>query len=152
MPHPGKFHNPKPPSSRFSSLLSSVSKSSVLFPLDIRNRLAILPSVQANSKTRKLASARSEIIKALAHPSRVLIADALAGGELCVCEMTELVGADISTVSKHLTIMRQAGLLEAEKRGPNQYYRLCCPCLGDFFRCIDSIQQSKAKSMARCCI
>jgi ArsR family transcriptional regulator len=122
------------------------------FPFDIRNRLAILPSMQANAKTRKVAAARAEIIKALAHPSRILIADALAGGELCVCELTELVGADISTVSKHLTVMRQAGLLESEKRGPNQYYSLRCPCLADFFRCIDSIQQSKAKALVRCCI
>ena len=67
---------------------------------------------------------RANVIKALAHPSRVLIASALIDGERCVCELTELVGADISTVSKHLSVMKNAGLVEIEKRGLNVYYRL----------------------------
>ncbi len=54
--------------------------------------------------------ARARIAKALAHPSRLLILDALRQGELCVCELTPLVGADQSTVSKHLAVLRQAGL------------------------------------------
>lgn len=95
---------------------------------------------------------RSDIIKALAHPSRLLIADALADGEHCVCELTELIGADISTVSKHLSLMKAVGLVAIEKRGQNVYYRLCCPCLNDFFRCVDSIQRSHSKKLqAACC-
>ncbi len=82
---------------------------------------------------------RANVIKALAHPSRVLIASALIDGERCVCELTELVGADISTVSKHLSVMKNAGLVEIEKRGLNVYYRLRCPCLMEFFRCVDLI-------------
>ena len=82
---------------------------------------------------------RANVIKALAHPSRVLIAEALIDGERCVCELTELVGADISTVSKHLSVMKNAGLVEIEKRGLNVYYRLRCPCLMEFFRCVDLI-------------
>ena len=64
---------------------------------------------------------RANVIKALAHSSRVLIASALIDGERCVCELTELVGADISTVSKHLSVMKNAGLVEIEKRGLNVY-------------------------------
>ncbi len=45
--------------------------------------------------------ARARVAKALAHPSRLIILDAIADGERCVCELTELVGADQSTVSKH---------------------------------------------------
>jgi ArsR family transcriptional regulator len=86
---------------------------------------------------------RAEVIKALAHPSRALIAAALVDGELCVCELQELVGADMSTVSKHLSIMKQAGWLEVEKRGLNQYYRLRCPCLMEFFRCVDLIARCR---------
>jgi len=82
---------------------------------------------------------RANVIKGLAHPSRVLIAEALIDGERCVCELTELVGADISTVSKHLSVMKNAGLVEIEKRGLNVYYRLRCPCLMEFFRCVDLI-------------
>ncbi|MGH8047121.1 MAG: ArsR/SmtB family transcription factor [Chthoniobacterales bacterium] len=87
--------------------------------------------------------ARAGIIKALAHPSRVLIASALVEGQRCVCELQELVGADMSTVSKHLSVMKRAGWLEVEKRGLNQYYRLRCPCLLEFFRCIDLISRCR---------
>lgn len=94
-------------------------------------------------------SARTErrvaVIKALAHPSRLVIAEALQRGELCVCELRDLVGSDISTVSKHLTVMREAGLLDMEKRGLNVYYRLCCPCLRNFLECVDSLAPSKNK-------
>jgi ArsR family transcriptional regulator len=82
---------------------------------------------------------RVAVIKALAHPSRLIIAEALQGGEQCVCDLRELVGSDLSTVSKHLTVMREAGLLEMEKRGQNVYYRLRCPGLLSVFECVDSL-------------
>ena len=75
---------------------------------------------------------RAQVVKALAHPSRILIAEALIDGEQCVCELTELVGADMSTVSKHLSIMKAAGLVEVEKRGLNVFYRLRCQLPGRF--------------------
>jgi ArsR family transcriptional regulator len=79
------------------------------------------------------------IIKALAHPSRLTIAEALQDGEQCVRDLRELVGADLSTVSKHLAVMRDAGLLKMEKRGLNVFYSLRCPCLLSFFECVDSL-------------
>ena len=88
-------------------------------------------------------TARSErrvtLIKALAHPSRLAMAEALQDGELCVCDLRDLVGADLSTVSKHLSIMRDAGLLDMEKRGLNVFYRLRCSCLLSFLECVDSL-------------
>ena len=72
---------------------------------------------------------RAAVIKALGHPSRLLIVDELARGERCVCELTELVGADISTVSKHLSVLKRAGLVQDEKRGVQVFYRLRCPCI-----------------------
>ena len=93
---------------------------------------------------------RVAIIKALAHPSRLSIAEALQSGEQCVCDLRELVGADLSTVSKHLTVMRAAGLLEMEKRGLNVYYRLRCPCLLSFFECVDSlVPETETKARKR---
>lgn len=88
---------------------------------------------------------RVAIIKALAHPSRLVIAESLQGGEQCVCDLRELVGGDLSTVSKHLAVMREAGLLEMEKRGLNVYYRLRCPCLLGFFECVDSLAADPEK-------
>jgi DNA-binding transcriptional ArsR family regulator len=116
--------------------------------LDTINYLAILPSM-LTVKAKARSEARAEVVKALAHPSRVLMADALTEGERCVCELTELVGADISTVSKHLSVMKAAGLVEVEKRGLNQFYRLRCPCLLEFFRCVDLITQTATRSPRR---
>ena len=94
---------------------------------------------------------RAAVIKALAHPSRLLVAEALMDGEMCVCDLKDLVGADMSTVSKHLSLMRQAGVLVCEKRGLNIYYRLACDCLGDFLRCLDKLAPGRPASSKRCC-
>ena len=88
-------------------------------------------------------TARSErrvtLIKALAHPSRLSIAETLQNGEQCVCDLRTLIGSDLSTVSKHLTILREAGIVEMEKRGLNVFYRLRCPCLVGFLDCVDTL-------------
>ncbi len=65
--------------------------------------------------------------------------DALTTGERCVCELTELVGADQSTVSKHLAILKNAGLVADRKDGVLTYYQLRIPCLQGFFECIESV-------------
>jgi ArsR family transcriptional regulator len=104
-----------------------------------------------NAADRARLERRAEVIKALAHPSRILIVELLAQGERCVCELTDSVGADMSTVSKHLSLMKSVGLVEVEKRGQNAYYRLACPCLGDFFECVDSIQRSHAQKLQMAC-
>lgn len=105
-----------------------------------------------NATDRARLERRAEVIKALAHPSRIFIAEILAQGERCVCELTDSVGADISTVSKHLSLMKAAGLVEVEKRGQNAYYRLACPCLEDFLACVDTIQRDRTRRhQAACC-
>ncbi len=84
--------------------------------------------------------ARTKIMKALAHPARLLIVDELSrSGERCVCELTDLVGADMSTVSRHLALLKSAGLLEDEKRGQKVFYRRRVKCILDFFTCIESV-------------
>ena len=64
------------------------------------------------------------ITKALADENRVRMLLALRGGELCVCQITELFGLAPSTISKHLSILYQAGLAESRKDGRWMYYRL----------------------------
>ncbi len=64
------------------------------------------------------------ITKALADENRVRMLLALTGGELCVCQIRELFGLAMSTVSKHLSILYQAGLAESRKEGRWIYYRL----------------------------
>jgi DNA-binding transcriptional ArsR family regulator len=65
-----------------------------------------------------------DITKALADEKRQRALMALAGGELCVCQIIELLGLAPSTVSKHMSILRQARLVEARKEGRWMYYRL----------------------------
>ncbi|MEP4078135.1 ArsR/SmtB family transcription factor [Haloferula sp.] len=86
---------------------------------------------------------RIAVIKALAHPTRLKIAESLSSGSLCVSEIHELVGGDLSTVSKHLTLMREAGWLSCEKCGLHIHYQLACNCLDEFIRCIDTLASSK---------
>jgi len=101
-----------------------------------------------NSDLKCKSERRALVVKALAHPSRIAIAEALSTGERCVCELTELVGSDTSTVLKHLAIMKNAGWLEVEKRGLNQFYRLRCPCLLEFLRCVDLISKCKGEDFS----
>jgi ArsR family transcriptional regulator len=96
-------------------------------------------------KQQALFEARAEIAKALAHPTRLFIVDMLSKGERCVCELREAVGADISTVSKHLSVLKKAGILEDDKRGLQVYYRLRCTCVLNFFSCIEGVLRENAK-------
>ncbi len=100
--------------------------------------------------SRTTSQKRAAVIKALAHPSRLLIAEALLQGERCVCDLQELVGADMSTVSKHLSLMRSAGVLACEKRGLNIYYRLACVCFADFLQCVDQMTPARPRRKSCC--
>jgi len=90
--------------------------------------------------------ARARIARALGHPSRLVMLDALAEGELCVCELTELVGADQSTVSKHLSVLKQAGIVSDRKEGTMMFYRLKVSCLQGFWQCIESVLKENLKT------
>ena len=109
-----------------------------LISVATQNLLAILPNKQmtaASSTSQK----RVAVLKALAHPTRLLLTERLMQGELCVGELRDLVGDDVSTVSKHLLILRQAGVVACQKRGLNVYYRLACDCFSDFLQCVDQV-------------
>ena len=87
-------------------------------------------------------------MKALAHPTRLFIVEELGRGERCVCELTEMVGADVSTVSKHLALLRSAGVVQDEKRGTQVYYSLRCDCALNFFACVDEVLRTVARQQA----
>lgn len=98
--------------------------------------------------------ARAVIIKAMSHPTRLFMIDELAKGEKCVSELTNLVGVDTSTISKHLSLLKSAGLVTDSKRGLQVFYRLRIPCIQDFFRCVDSVlvaNADKQGQIASCC-
>lgn len=89
---------------------------------------------------KKIYKARAEIAKALAHETRLEIIDILKEkGEKCVCELTEILEVSQSTVSKHLGVLKKAGIVESEKEGLNVTYSLQTPCVKRFFNCLDQI-------------
>lgn len=98
-----------------------------------------------NRKTKQKYEARAKVIKALAHPTRLFIVDELSGGERCVCELRDMIGADISTVSKHLAVLKQAGIVEDEKRGLQVWYSLKVPCILKFFGCVEDVLKANIR-------
>ena len=82
---------------------------------------------------------RARVIKALGHPSRLMMVDALVNGEMCVCDLRDIVGSDMSTVSKHLSVLKAAGLVSDRKLGLQVFYRLRVPCITQFFGCVEAV-------------
>ncbi|MDC0335846.1 metalloregulator ArsR/SmtB family transcription factor [Pseudodesulfovibrio sp.] len=101
--------------------------------------------MQANIVTLKQFEERAKVMKAMAHPSRLIMVDELSRGERCVCDLQELVGADMSTVSKHLSVLKKAGIVEDERRGKQVYYRLKVPCILNFFHCVESVLEANKR-------
>ena len=103
---------------------------------------------EVNSLERSVYEMRAEVMKALAHPSRLMIVEALARGERCVCELQELVGSSMPTVSRHLAQMRNAGIVSARREGNQVFYRLTCPCVLRVFLCIDEVLRAERDHIA----
>jgi len=89
--------------------------------------------------------ARAKIIKALAHPTRLFLVDELSRQERCVNELTEKVGVDMSTISRHLALLKDAGIVKDEKRGSQVYYSLKMRCVLSFFGCVETVMKSVAE-------
>ena len=89
----------------------------------------------------------ARISKALAHATRLYIIHKLDEQEYCVKELTELIGADISTVSKHLTILKNAGIITSDKRGNCIYYQLQCRCVLSMFSCLSNVIDTNKEIM-----
>jgi len=103
-----------------------------------------------DAKIRARHQARAKILKALAHPTRLFIVEELVGGEKCVCELQKMIGADMSTVSKHLAQMKSAGLVEDNKRGAQVFYTLRATCVPGFLDCIQNILKENAQRQLEC--
>ena len=98
---------------------------------------------------RLKAEARASVLKALAHPTRVYIVDLIATeGRHCVCELTDLIGADTSTVSRHLALLKSAGILYDRKEGTTVYYDLTCDCISEFMKGLEAVLRAKHKRAA----
>lgn len=92
-----------------------------------------------NVSTETRLNQKAEILKGLAHPVRIAILEMLDGQELCVGEIAEKFPWDRTTVSKHLTLMRELDIIEDRREGQNIYYRLKMRCLVTVLKCIDGV-------------
>jgi ArsR family transcriptional regulator len=104
-----------------------------------------------DKKTKQLFKQRSEIIKALAHPTRLFVVTLLEEKPYCVCELTALIDADISTVSRHLATLRNAGIISDERRGNQIWYHLETPCVLGFINCVDNALSGKTNQTINQC-
>ncbi|MBI9080059.1 MAG: winged helix-turn-helix transcriptional regulator [Pseudodesulfovibrio sp.] len=86
--------------------------------------------------------ARASVFKALGHPARLIMVDALRTGEKCVCDLRDLVNLDMSTVSKHLSVLKAAGIVSGRKQGNWVWYSLELSCLDNFLGCLDGFLDS----------
>lgn len=92
--------------------------------------------------TNNLYELRAQVVKALAHPLRLQIIDLLSNQEeMCVCELVAALKCDQPTVSKHLNLMKGAGIIRSRKEGNKMLYQLCMPCAVNFLSCIDRVLQ-----------
>lgn len=96
-------------------------------------------------KTYEKLEARAQIMKAVAHATRLFIIEELSRGEKCVCELTNMIGADMSTVSKHLSVMKNAGIVQGRREGSTVYYTLKVPCVLNFFKCVESVLKANTR-------
>ncbi|MFV0435995.1 MAG: ArsR/SmtB family transcription factor [Desulfopila sp.] len=101
-------------------------------------------AMTGSNRTR--IEAKANILKALGHPTRLWMAERLSQGERCVRDLVAEIDADFSTISKHLAILKQAGVVTDEKRGKQVFYRLKVPCIIKVLPCIEEVIEANIQS------
>ena len=94
---------------------------------------------------------RAQVLKAMAHPARLKMIDALVEEEICVCDLAELVDLAVPTVSRHLKKMKAAGIVDTRKDGNHVYYHLEVPCVIGVFECIDDVLRADDEQLRQMC-
>lgn len=102
-----------------------------------------------SARAMKLYQRQAEVVQALAHPIRIAIADLLKGGERCVCDIADQIGAERSNVSRHLSVMLKAGVVTTRKEGVMVFYELRTPCILNFLACASDVLRHNLKEDAR---
>ena len=96
------------------------------------------------------AEIRSKIIKAMAHPVRLMMIEFLKAGERSFSDIFGLFQLDKSTVSKHLLVLKEAGIVTSRKSGADRIYKLEVSCVTDFFNCVTAVIDSNVKKQQVC--
>ncbi len=101
--------------------------------------------------TYKEAEIRSEVIKAMAHPVRLMVIEVLKEGNKSFSELMEYFDVDKSTLSKHISVLKVAGIVSSQKDGMESIFHLQVPCVTDFFQCVTAVIEDKIKQH-QCCV
>ena len=96
------------------------------------------------------AEIRARIIKAMAHPVRLMMIDYLKSEDCSFSELFDLFKLDKSTISKHLLVLKEAGIVTSRKSGSDMIYKLEVPCVTDFFSCVTAVIDSNVKKQQIC--
>ncbi|MCD6297072.1 MAG: winged helix-turn-helix transcriptional regulator [Deltaproteobacteria bacterium] len=99
-----------------------------------------------DADTKKFLELKAEIIQAAAHPIRLAVIEFLSQGEQCVCDIVEHAGAKRSNVSRHLSVMLKAGVVDCRKDGLRMIYFLKTPCIMNFLSCVSQVLREKMES------
>lgn len=92
--------------------------------------------IKISSETGRLRL-KAEVFKAMGHPIRLGIIEFLRNEEKCVCEIVDYMGTGMSNISKHLSVLKKAGILEDRRDGLKMMYRLVMPCALEFSSCVE---------------
>ena len=82
---------------------------------------------------------KAAILKGIAHPVRMSIVEILAKGDLCAGEIAERFNFDRTTISKHLSLMKELDILESSRDGTSVRYSLRMPCLAQLLSCLERV-------------
>jgi ArsR family transcriptional regulator, arsenate/arsenite/antimonite-responsive transcriptional repressor len=96
------------------------------------------------------AEIRAKIIKSMAHPARLMMIEFLKKGDRSFSEIFDLFKLDKSTVSKHLLVLKEAGIVTSRKSGTDMIYRLEVPCVTDFFSCVTAVIDNTVRKQQIC--
>ena len=91
------------------------------------------------------AKAQAEILKALGHPIRVQMVEALSRGDRCVNDLRSLATVCQANISRHLACLKRAGLVTERRAGPRVIHRLACPGMLQALKCADEAAQAAKK-------
>ena len=96
------------------------------------------------------AEIRAKIIKSMAHPVRLMIVEILKTGEHSFSQIFDVFKLDKSTISKHLLVLKESGIISSRKNGTDMIYKLDVPCITDFFSCVTAVSESNVKKQQAC--
>lgn len=86
----------------------------------------------------------------MSHPVRLMIIEALKEGELSFSKINAMFESDKSTVSKHLLVLKESGIVSSKKSGSDMIYKLEVPCITDFFGCVTAVIENTVKRQQVC--